>query len=922
MIDTPSPDMPRQESGPDDSSQQPQKLTPMFAQYMNIKAEYPDALLFYRMGDFYELFFEDAHTAARELQITLTSRNPGNENAVPMCGVPHHAAENYLAVLLDKGYKVAVCEQIEDPKTAKGLVKRAVTRVLTPGTVVEDSGLEAKGHNYLGAIYWDEAKGSGGFAWVDYSTGEWSGLFSKRVADLWQWVLKLSPRELLIPDFAEEDFRLPEGVRLGGITPVRVPARSFFDAKRGAEKILQVQNVAELGALGLEDKDALVRACGALVSYLIQTQKHDLSHLKPFVPLSLGKHLVIDEISERNLEIFRRLDGKKGQGTLSHVLDFTLTPMGGRMLEERLRHPWREIAPIEETQDAVSYLLSGEGLRERLRTALSSVYDLERLSTRICLNRTSPKDFVALRQSLASLPLVRDALCSSASSGVYATADEASGHALPSAIARILDQWDDLADYAALLHKAVADNPPHVITEGGLFKPGFHRDLDELLDLAEHGEQKLQELLAKEQEETGVAKLRLGFNRVFGYYFETSRSQSENLPERFLRRQSLANAERMITPELKELEERILSASERRKSLEYALFQELRDTLAKARPRILFMGGLLAVLDYWQSLAEAARRWNWTKPRVHDGTDIVIREGRHPVVEAVQGKANFIPNDLRMDEARRLILITGPNMAGKSTVLRQTALMVILAQMGSFVPAAEAAIGLADRIFSRVGASDNLSQGQSTFMVEMMETARILRQAGKKSLVILDEIGRGTSTFDGMALAWAVVEELVRRGKGAVRTLFATHYHELTALEGRLPGVHNMNIAIREWGGEIVFLRRLVPGPADKSYGIEVARLAGVPQSVVQRARQILEALEKNRAAASGRETARAMEQLLPGFTAPEIKEPETLLPESFTSLPHPLLVTLRDLDPAHITPMRALELINEWKLLWGSSDQ
>ena len=920
MTDSPSTGTQRDSVFDAPSPEQPQKLTPMFAQYMSIKAEYQDALLFYRMGDFYELFFEDALTAARELQITLTSRNPGNENSVPMCGVPHHSAENYLAVLLEKGYKVAVCDQIEDPKTAKGLVKRAVTRVLTPGTVVEDSSLDAKGHNYLGAIYWDGAKDSGGFAWVDYSTGEWSGLFSKRSADLWQWVLKLSPRELLVPDFSEEDFRLPEAVRLGGITPVRVPARSFFDHKSAVEKILRAQNVAELGALGLEDKEALARACGALVSYLVQTQKHDLSHLKPFTPLSLGRHLVIDEISERNLEIFRRLDGKKGQGTLRYVLDFTLTPMGGRMLEERLRHPWREKGPIEEAQSAVE-LFAVAPFREKLRSALSSVYDLERLSTRICLNRTSPKDFVALRQSLSSLPRVREALCSSPEVGVYPTADNATGRALPPAVGRLLEQWDDLADYAGLLHKAVADNPPHVITEGGLFKPGFHRELDELLDLAEHGEQKLQELLTREQEATGIAKLRLGYNRVFGYYFETSRSQSENLPERFLRRQSLANAERMITPELKELEEKILSASERRKSLEYALFQELRETLTKARPRILFMGGLLAALDYWQSLAEAAQKWGWTKPRVHDGTDIVIREGRHPVVEAVQGKANFIPNDLRMDEARRLILITGPNMAGKSTVLRQTALMVILAQMGSFVPATEAVIGIADRIFSRVGASDNLSQGQSTFMVEMMETARILRQAGKKSLVILDEIGRGTSTFDGMALAWAVVEELVRRGKGAVRTLFATHYHELTALEGRLPGVHNMNIAIREWGGEIVFLRRLVPGPADKSYGIEVARLAGVPQSVVQRARQILEALERNRAAAEGRETAKAMEQLLPGFDAPAADEPKSLLPESFTSLPHPLLVTLRDLDPAHITPMRALELINEWKLLWGSSD-
>lgn len=897
------------------------KLTPMFAQYMGIKKEYPDALLFYRMGDFYELFYEDARIAARELQITLTSRNPGNENPVPMCGVPHHAAENYLAALLEKGYNVAVCDQIEDPKTAKGLVKRAVTRLLTPGTVVEDSGLEAKGHNYLGAIYWDEGRTAGGFAWVDYSTGEWSGLFSKRAADLWQWVLKLAPRELLVPDVPETVFKLPEAARLGGITPVRVPEKSFFDLKSGTEKLLAAQNVAELGALGLEGKEPLTRACGALVSYLVQTQKHDLSHLKSFSPLSLGKHLVIDEISERNLEIFRGLDGKKGKGTLFHVLDHTVTPMGGRMLEERLRHPWRELSSIMETQGAVAFLAANDHLRGKLKTALDSVYDVERLSTRICLNRSAPKDFVALRQSLASLPCVRDSLCSSSRPGVYATADEASGTALPPVIGKLLDSWDDLADYADLLARSVTDNPPHVITEGGLFKPGYTAELDALLDLAEHGEQKLQELLVREQESTGMAKLKLGYNRVFGYYFETSRLQSRELPERFVRRQSLANAERMVTPELKELEEKLFSASEKRKNLEYKLFQELREAVARARPRILFMGNILAVLDYWQSLAEASRRWGWVRPAVHDGTDIAIREGRHPVVETVQGKSNFIPNDLRMDDARRLLIITGPNMAGKSTVLRQTALMVILAQMGSFVPATEASIGMADRIFSRVGASDNLSQGQSTFMVEMMETARILRQAGKKSLVILDEIGRGTSTFDGMALAWAVVEELVKRGKGSVRTLFATHYHELTDLEGRLPGVHNMNIAIREWGGEIVFLRRLVPGPADKSYGIEVARLAGVPQSVVARARRILETLEKNRSAASAGETAKAISQLLPGFDAPPVPAKEPLFPDDSPSLPHPLLVTLRDLDPGHITPMKALELINEWKLLWGDPE-
>ncbi len=893
----------------------PVKLTPMFEQYHRIKEEYEDCLLFYRMGDFYELFFADAEVAARELQIALTTRNPGIENPIPMCGVPHHAAEGYLGQLLEKGYKVAVCEQIEDPKAAKGLVKRAVTRVLTPATVVEDSGLEAGGHNYLGAFYWNNDEGCGAFAWADNSTGEWSGMQSKRDADLWQWVLKLAPRELLVPDLADDLFRLPDGVRLAGIQPVRVPARVFFDRKGAEEKILAAQKVADLGALGLDGKNELVRACGALLSYLIQTQKHDVSHLAGFVPLSLGKHLVIDEISERNLEIFRRLDGRRGPGTLRHVLDQTVTPMGGRMLEERLRHPWRELGPIQNTQGAVRHLVDNTPMREGLRAALNAVYDLERLSTRICLNRTSPKDFVALRQSLAALPAVKESLALPPENGSYPTADDASGRALPPVMADILRQWDDLADYADLLNRAIADSPPHLITEGGLFRPGFHQALDELLDLAEHGEQKLQELLTREQAETGVGKLKLGYNRVFGYYFEVPRSVNQELPERFSRRQTLANAERLVTPELKELEEKLLSASDKRKHLEYTLFQELRETVAKARPRILFVAGLLAALDYWQSLASAALRWGWTLPELHEEADMRIREGRHPVVEAVQGKGGFIPNDLRIDDARRLLLITGPNMAGKSTVLRQTALIVILAQMGSFVPATEARIGLTDRIFSRVGASDNLAQGQSTFMVEMMETARILRQVTSRSLVILDEIGRGTSTFDGMALAWAVVEELVRRGKGSVRTLFATHYHELTALEGRLPGVHNMNIAVREWGGEIVFLRRLVPGPADRSYGIEVARLAGVPQSVVARARQILETLEKARTASGKQDAARAMRQLLPGMEEPEAPPAEK---EPKVAPPHPVLVALRDLDTDNLTPMQAFERINEWKILWG----
>ncbi len=902
------------------SKDQP-KLTPMFEQYLAIKAEYPDTLLFYRMGDFYEMFFSDAETAAAELQIALTCRNSGSENPVPMCGVPHHAAEAYLNQLLEKGYKVAICEQIEDPKAAKGLVKRAVTIVRTPGTAVEDAGLSPKGHSYLGAFFFDAEKNAGGFVWLDYSTGSWSGLYSKKEAELWQWVQKMQPRELLVPDLPAEVFRIPQSLDLGAIAQVRLPVRGAFDLKTAERRMLQAQNIQELGAVGLNGKDELTRACGAVLAYLEQTQKQELTHLAPFVPLNLSRHLLVDEISERNLEVFRRLDGRKGPGTLLHVMDETLTPMGGRLLEERLRHPWRSLDVIAETADAVAFLHEHEAKRRALREALRAVYDLERLSTRIALGRAVPKDLPALGRSLARLEDVRKAL-TAVPTGTYADADAADGLDLPGRILHIHDRWDSLEDLAELLDRALLESPPNTVTEGGLFKAGYNAELDELLDLVEHGENRLQALLAEEQERSGIPRLKLGFNKVFGYYFEISKTQAEKMPEHFIRRQTVASGERCITPALKELEEKMLAAGERRKQLEYRLFQELRVVISQARPRILFMAGAVAALDFWQSLAECAKKRGWCRPTLHEGTEIRIREGRHPVVEAMAGPSGFIPNDLRMDDERRMLLITGPNMAGKSTVLRQTAIICLLAQMGSFVPAAEAHIGVTDRIFSRVGASDNLSQGQSTFMVEMMETARILRQAGKKSLVILDEIGRGTSTFDGLALAWSVVENLVKREGGGIRTLFATHYHELTALEGRLPGVHNMNIAIREWNGEIVFLRRLVPGPSDRSYGIEVAKLAGVPQDVVRRAGEILKMLEQSRAGREKSDAAVAMQQLLPGLAAPAPTKPQpTLMPEPHKEAEHPLPVTLRDLDTDNLTPIKALQLITEWKLLWGGDD-
>ena len=903
------------------STENDAKLTPMLEQYLSIKQECPNALLFFRMGDFFELFFEDAEIAARELQIVLTSRNPNAENKVPMCGVPYRAVNSYVSQLLEKGYHVALCDQLEDPKDAKGIVKRGIVHVLTPSTVLEDANLNAKLHNYLGAFYLNEQSGSGAFAWLDYSTGEWSGLESSREEDLWQWMLKLAPRELLVP----EGFKFPPGLTLAGIEPIRLPERSAFSLSSAAERILRAQNVAELGALGLKDKPELTKACGALLLYTAQIQRQELEHLTAFKPLNLSRHLLLDEITERNLEIFKTLDGRKGSGTLWHVLDETMTGMGGRLLEERLRHPFRDLQLIENTADAVEFFVANDELRQHVRAALKATYDIERLSTRIALNRSFPKDFIALYNSLAALPALRSALQKGAlPQDHYPSAAEARGDYLPAALQRSLKQWDDLTDYAALLEKALVDPPPQTITEGGLFKQGFNQRLDDLIELTEHGESLINDQLLKEQ--ATLPRLKLGYNRVFGYYFELSRTNSDNVPEHFARKQTLANAERFTTPQLKELEEKLLNAEDERKELEYQLFQNLRDKVAEARPRLLFMAEIIAGIDYWQALAEVARKHRWVRPALHSGIEISIQSGRHPVVEAIQGEARFIPNDIHIDENRRLLIITGPNMSGKSTVLRQMAIICILAQMGAFVPAKEARIGLCDRIFSRVGASDNLAQGQSTFMVEMMETARILRQATRSSLVILDEIGRGTSTFDGLSLAFAVAEELASKKDGAVRTLFATHYHELTVLEGKLKGVHNMNIAITEQGGEIVFLRRLVPGPADKSYGIEVARLAGVPQNVVRRAKAVLQQLEassRDRAWQQANVLAENAQAVLPSL---QLGGPaKSLLESANTNAPtseqqvekHPVLTVLADINPDNLTPLEALNLIMEWKKLW-----
>ncbi len=880
------------------------QMTPMLEQYLEIKEHYPDALLFFRMGDFYELFFDDAEIAARELQIALTSRNPKADLKVPMCGVPYHAVEEYLRPLLDRRYKVAICDQIEDPGQAKGLVQRAVTRVLTPGTVLDQGSLQDKMHNYLAAVCFDSHRSQGGLAWIDFSTGEWTGLSSKNEPDLWAWIHKIDPPEMICP----EGLRLPERSKELIERITWLPEKAFFHPGRSRDLILEVQNVAGLEALDLEDKPGLIRSCGALVAYLKQTQKQALEHLSSFRPLQLSRHLILDEVTERNLEIFQRLDGGKGQGTLWHVLDQTQTPMGGRLLQERLRHPWRDLKPIQQTQSAVAYFLEQSDLRAKIRPELDAVFDLERLSTRIQLNRCSPKDFVFLRTSLERLPRIRRCL-----------EEPLSESKMPEEVDKLLAEWDDIQDLSSLLATSLDENPPQVITEGGLFQSGFDPRLDELIDLTEHGEAKLKELLAKEQKANDLPKLKLGFNRVFGYYFELSKAHKGPVPEHFHRRQTLVNSERYVTDELKSLEEKLFSASEQKKNLEFELFQKLREQVLAHRDRVTAMAERIGRLDFWQGLAQTASTWKWVCPQVHTGLGIDIRQGRHPAVEAAQGRTNYIPNDIQINDQGTLLLITGPNMAGKSTVLRQTALIAVLAQIGSFVPAASCSLGLADRIFTRVGASDNLAHGQSTFMVEMTETARILRQANRRSLVILDEIGRGTSTYDGLSLAWAVVENLAGRYEHGIRTLFATHYHELTDLEERIPAIRNLNIAVKEWKGEIIFLRRLVPGPADRSYGIEVAKLAGVPQPVIARAKEILGRLEQASLdmKTKGTQRKRSRQSLLPGiFDAADSHSAPAETSQ------HPLVSRLQDVDIQNLSPVQALNLIHEWKQEWGSDEQ
>ncbi len=802
------------------------RLTPMMRQYLELKQAHPDCILLFRLGDFYEMFFEDAEVASRVLEITLTSRDKG-EGAVPMCGVPWHSARGYIAKLVESGHKVAICEQVEDPRQAKGLVRREVVQVVTPGLVTDTEMLEAKEPQHLVAVA--PGRRGVGFAYADVTTGAFRVGEAAGWDELAEELVRIEPREVLVPEEAE----IPGGVIPRGVERTALDAGAF-DRRRSRERLTGHLGVADLAGYGVDDLDEGLRAAAAVLAYVEANHPSAVASLRRLARHARAGHLILDETTRRNLEIFSTLSGGRRDGTLFHLMDRTRTAMGGRCLREWIAFPLTDAGAIEDRLEAVAELVRRGETRHRIRDLLNRVHDVGRLAGKVAMGTANARDLVALRRSLEALPGL---------AGILADAEAP----LLGRLGGALEPLPELTEY---LGSALVDDPPVVLTEGGIIREGFDPEIDELRAIQRDGRGWISRLQAAERERTGIGSLKIGFNKVFGYYIEVTRANLGLVPPEYERRQTLANAERFVTPELKEMEAKVLGAEERARALEYERFVEVRGHVAGHLDALQARADALARLDAVAALAEVAVERGYVRPRVHGGYEIDIRGGRHPVVEASLSGERFVPNDVRLDEDRRLLIITGPNMAGKSTILRQTALIVLLAQVGSFVPAESASVGLADRIFTRVGASDDLTRGRSTFMVEMTETANILHNATGRSLVILDEIGRGTSTFDGLSIAWAVAEHIHDLG---ARTLFATHYHELTDLERTCRGVANFNVAVKEWEGRVIFLRRLVEGGASRSYGIQVGHLAGLPDAVVERAREILRNLEAGELDETGR---------------------------------------------------------------------
>ena len=802
------------------------ELTPMMKQYMETKSQYPDCILFYRLGDFYEMFFDDALTASRELEITLTGKNCGQEERAPMCGVPYHAVESYLNKLVTKGYKVAICEQVEDPKTVKGLVKREVVRIVTPGTNLDTQSLDESRNNYIMCIVYIADRY--GVSVADITTGDYFVTEIEDSAKLMDEICRFSPSEIICNEaFYMSGMDLEELKGRLGITICSLDAW-YFDDSVCRQKLLEHFKVSSFEGLGLADYDCGVISAGALLLYLIETQKNDLSNLTHISPYTSGRYMMIDSSTRRNLELCETLREKQKRGSLLWVLDRTKTAMGARTLRKYVEQPLIDKREIEKRLDAVEEFQSEAISREEIREYLSPVYDIERLIMKITYGSANPRDLTAFCTSLEMLPPIRHIL-------------QAMQCDLLKQICADLDPLEDLCE---LIQNAVCEDPPVAMKEGNIIRDGYNEQVDKLRRAKSDGKNWLAKLEEDEREKTGIKNLRIKYNKVFGYYLEVTNSYKNLVPEYYTRKQTLANAERYITPELKELEDMILGAEDKLYALEYELYTEVREKISSAVERIQQTAKAVAALDVFTSLALVAERNGYVRPKINEKGIIDIREGRHPVVERMIPNEMFIANDTYLDDKKhRIAIITGPNMAGKSTYMRQTALITLMAQIGCFVSAKSANICLSDRIFTRVGASDDLASGQSTFMVEMTEVANILRNATSKSLLILDEIGRGTSTFDGLSIAWAVVEYISDSRLLGAKTLFATHYHELTELEGKIENVNNYCIAVKEKGDDIVFLRKIVKGGADKSYGIQVAKLAGVPDLVIDRAKEIVEEL-------------------------------------------------------------------------------
>jgi DNA mismatch repair protein MutS len=883
------------------------KITPMLQQYMEIKAAHEDAILFYRMGDFYEMFFDDAVVAAKILGITLTSRSSKNDkNKIPMCGVPHHAVSSYLAKLVKAGHRVAVCEQVEDPRLVKGgkIVKREVVRVVTPGVTTEEQLLDDKSNRYLSAISHsaDKSHNLYGASYLDISTGEFLVSEHAGLDDLLDELSRMAPAELLVNESEDESSQEVMQSIAGLFSNICLTRRAehtfHFDTAR--EALLEHFQTLNLAGFGCDQMQPGISAAGALLQYVSETQKTACSHIEKLIPVNLEDVLIVDEPSRRNLELAQTIVGSSRKGSLLDTLDYTSTPMGARLLKRRLLFPLRDVDRIRARLQAVEQLFINSNLRESLRGLLADVYDLERLNSRVVLGSANPRDLLAIRNTLAQLPAIKN-LVAEIKEGV---------------LHQVASDLNVLPETKTLLEQCIHDDAPVTLREGKIIREGFHPELDELIAIQRDGRGMILALEAKERERTGITNLKIGFNKVFGYYLEVSRGQLANVPDYFIRKQTLVNGERYITPELKEFESKVMGAEEKRLELEYRIFTDIRNQVAALSPILLETAAHLARLDYFACLAETARRHRYVKPHVENSDEIAIIEGRHPVIEQTLPAGRFVPNDIHLDqESEEVLIITGPNMAGKSTVLRQTALIVLMAQMGSFVPAEKADIGVVDRIFTRVGAMDDLRRGQSTFMVEMNETANILNNATENSLVILDEIGRGTSTFDGLAIAWAVAEDLVNKNNKGVKTLFATHYHELTELALTRPRVKNFNIGVREWNDSIIFLHKIMQGSTNRSYGIQVAALAGVPPKVVERAHEILKNIEKGefdhfgkpRIAASARQQNRKR-------SGPAANHPNQL--SLFTPGNDPVREKLETIKPDTLAPLEALNLLYELKKL------